>query len=103
MKIDATVRFIGESYWAQKGDFFLEDGNCQMQVFSWAPTTVAHCPPNDVKNCKEPATMANYLDKRVKLDGVFKELPKEEYINKKWTVVGTYYTITDVENVSIVP
>ena len=47
--------------------------------------------------------MADYLDKKVKLNGIFKELPKEEYINKKWTVVGTYYAITDVTNVSVTP
>lgn len=101
IQVEATVKFVGASYQAQKGDFFLEDSNCQIQVVSWAPTTVAQCPPN-IKDCKEPATMATYLDKKVKLNGIFKELPKEEYINKKWTVVGSYYVITDVKNVSLI-
>lgn len=102
IQIEAIAKFIGESYWAQKGDFFLEDNNCQIQIFSWAPTTVAQCPPT-VKNCNAPATMQSYLDKKVRLNGILKELPKEEYINQKWTVVGTYYIITDVKNVSIIP
>lgn len=86
----------------KKGNFFLEDNNCQIQVSSWAPATVARCPP-DVKDCKEPATMATYLDRKVRLNGILKELPKEEYIDQKWTVIGTYYTITDVKNVSVIP
>lgn len=101
IQVDATVKFVGENYYAQKGDFFLENDNCRVQVFSWVPITAAHCPPN-VENCEEPATMVDYLDRKVKLNGIFKELPKEEYINKKWTVVGTYYAITNVKNVSII-
>ena len=62
--------------------------------------TVAHCTP-DFKDCKDPATMATYLDKKVKLNGVFKEFQKEQYINEKWIVVGTYYMI-DVTNATII-
>jgi hypothetical protein len=103
IQVEATVKLVGENYFPVPKGFFLEDGNCQMQISSWAPTSVSTCSPSTPsKDCKLPPTMATYLDKKVKLNGTFEKLPKEEYIDGKWTAVGTYYEITNVKNVSIV-
>jgi hypothetical protein len=99
IETEATLKLVGDYFGG--GEFFLEEGNCEIQVFSWAPIEVMNCPPT-VEDCNPPSTMATYLDKKVQLTGIFKELPKEEYVNDEWTVVGTYYTITDVKNVSII-
>ena len=73
IQIEATARFIGENYYSGKGDFFLEENGNKIKIASWwAPITVAHCPPN-VKDCKPPLTMMDYMDKKVRLNGIFKD------------------------------
>lgn len=98
IQVEATPIFVGENYFAQKGDFFLEDGGARIQVQSWAPTTVAQCPP-DIE-CHPPAVMSDYLNKRVRITGELKEFPKEEYINNQWQTTGTYYAVVS-ENATI--
>lgn len=102
IQIEAIVKFIGENYWSGEGDLFLEDNNCQIRVFGWAPTEVMMCRQRE--NCDPPETMLSYLDKKVRLNGILEE--QEVYINQKWTYVITdveNYVVTDVENVSIIP
>jgi hypothetical protein len=96
IQVNGIVKFDGEHFLDDK--YFLEDNNCQVRVSSWAPLSVAQCPPS-VENCNPPLTMGNYQDKKVKLEGVLEKLQKEEYINNEWIVVGTYYIITNVSNV----
>lgn len=99
IKVEAIVKFIGKNYYSQEGNFFLEDDNCKMQVFSRSPTTVANCPPN-IKNCHTPETMSKYLNKKLKLSWIFKKLSQKKYVNKEF-IVDTYYVITDVRDVLI--
>jgi len=99
IQVEATPKFIGANYFAQKGDFYLEDGNASIKVQPWAPTTVAQCRPNI--ECHPPAVMSDYLDKRVKIKGELKQFPKQEYINNQWQTTGTYYEVV-TEKVEIV-
>lgn len=99
VQLKGELKFVGEDYSIGNGKLVLEDNNYQIQVSTWAPMAVAQCPP-DAKDCKA-LTMATYLNKQVKLHGVLKEFPKGEYINEKWTVVGTYY-LFDVTNIALI-
>ncbi len=96
IQVNGVVKFTGEHFLDDK--YFLEDDNCQVQVSSWTPISVAQCPPS-VEDCNPPLIMGDYLDKKVKLEGVLEEIQKEEYINNEWMVVGNYYRIMNVNNV----
>ncbi len=98
IQVNGIVKFTGEHF--LDNEYLLEDDNCQIQVSSWAPISVAQCPPG-VEICNPPLIMNDYLDKKVKVDGILKEVSKEEYINSKWVVVGTYYIIANVNNAQI--
>lgn len=102
IQVEGTLKFIGENYWSGKGDYFLKDDGSQIQVMAWAPISVAQCAPS-LKGCNPPPIMLDYVDKKLRLNGVLKEFPKKEYINKKWKVVGNYYAISDVSNVTTIP
>lgn len=91
IQLEATLIFVGENYFAQKGDFYLKESDARIQVQSWAPITVAQC-PIDVE-CNPPAVMSDYLNKRVRITGQLKEFSKTEYINNQWQTTGTYYAV----------
>lgn len=82
VQIMATVKCIdkvsGRTDWVGNGDYFLEDNSYRIKVFTWAPIHVAQCVLP--KECPEPLTMVRYIEKKVKLNGVFRELPKERSI-----------------------
>ena len=99
VQLKGALKFVGEDYNIGEGKLVVEDNNYQIQVSTWAPITVAQCKP-EAKDCKAD-TIETYLNKKVKLHGVLKEFPKGEYINEKWSVVGTYY-LFDVSNIAII-
>ncbi|HNX11130.1 MAG TPA: hypothetical protein PKI61_03225 [bacterium] len=78
-------------------NFLLADNDCQIPVENWLPTTVAQCAPT-MKDCQAPDIMNTFLNKEVELSGILKEVPKREYIDKKWQVTGSYYIFSVTEN-----
>ncbi len=95
LKTEGVLKFIDENYWIDKGGLFLEDDGCQIPIMSWLTECSA-----DIKNCHKLEIMKDYLDKKIILNGILKEIRQYKYDEGKRRLIG-YFVITDINNVVI--
>ena len=96
IQTEGTVRLMGEYL---TGFFLLEEENSQIQVEPWAPSLVERCPENE--DCPSISLMGGYIDKRVSLTGVFREVNFSREIYENLSINGKYYLIEEITNVKI--
>jgi len=92
VSLEGTLRVSG-SYW-ENGVFYLDDNGSGLEVFPWAPLEVYR--PQDCANCTAPATMMQYIDKKLLVSGLLREMPNDYYNAAAglWVSNGTKYVFS---------